>query len=105
MPESGQGALGPSLVPVGQTYDDYRSHPAFTRKMERFLKALFGVEVEFVFPQIWQTKAETLRRFIEECDDPSWTGTRVVLAAEPAGGRRREDGGSAACAPRACCAV
>jgi 7-cyano-7-deazaguanine synthase in queuosine biosynthesis len=76
VPESGQGALGPSLVPVGQTYDDYRSHPAFTRKMERLFKALFEVDVEFVFPQLWSTKAETLRRFIEECGDPSWTGTR-----------------------------
>ena len=30
MPESGQGALGPSLVTVGQAYEDYRSHPLFT---------------------------------------------------------------------------
>jgi hypothetical protein len=103
VPESGQGALGPSLVPVGQTYDDYRSHPAFTKKMERFLKAIFGVDVEFVFPQIWQTKAETLRRFIEECDDPSWTGTRSCWQqSRQVGveGRRRQCGVCAACVLR-----
>ena len=30
VPESGQGALGPVLITVGQGYDDYRSHPLFT---------------------------------------------------------------------------
>jgi hypothetical protein len=29
--ESGQGALGPALVTVGQSYEDYRSHPLFTQ--------------------------------------------------------------------------
>ncbi len=42
VPESGQGALGPALVPVGQAYVDYRSHPLFTERMERFLAALLG---------------------------------------------------------------
>lgn len=100
VPESGQGALGPSLVPVGQAYDDYRSHPAFTRKMERFLRALFGVDVEFVLPQLWQTKAETLRRFIEECGDPSWTGTRSCWQQSRQvglNGKRRQCGICAAC--------
>src|SRR5581483_11187147 len=36
VPESGQGALGPSLVTVGQAYEDYRSHPLFTGRMEKF---------------------------------------------------------------------
>src|SRR5262245_13182296 len=38
VPESGQGALGPTLVPVGQTYEDYRNHPVFTDLMEKFLE-------------------------------------------------------------------
>jgi hypothetical protein len=100
VPESGQGALGPSLVPVGQTYDDYRSHPAFTRNMERFLKALFGAEVEFVFPQLWHTKAETLRQFIQECGDPSWARTRSCWQqSRQVGvlGTRRQCGVCAAC--------
>lgn len=29
VPESGQGALGPALVPVGHAYADYRNHPRF----------------------------------------------------------------------------
>lgn len=100
VPESGQGALGPSLVPVGQTYDDFRSHPMFTRKMERFLSAVFGADIEFVFPQLWYTKAETLKRFIDECADSSWTSTRSCWQQSRqvgVNGTRRQCGICAAC--------
>lgn len=100
VPESGQGALGPSLVPVGQTYEDYRSHPTFTKKMERLLAALFEVNVEFAFPRLWHTKAETLREFIEVCGDPSWIGTRSCWQqSRQVGwqGRQRQCGVCAAC--------
>jgi len=74
--ESGQGALGPALVPVGQGYEDYRSHPLFTDRMERFLLTLLQHRVKFNFPRLWHTKAETLRKFVEECSDSSsWSGT------------------------------
>jgi hypothetical protein len=76
VPESGQGALGPSLVTVGQAGEDYRSHPLFTRRMEAFLKALLGHTISYEFPQIWNTKAETLRQFVDECKDSSWGKTR-----------------------------
>jgi 7-cyano-7-deazaguanine synthase in queuosine biosynthesis len=76
VPESGQGALGPSLVIVGQAGEDYRSHPLFTRRMEVFLHALLGHVVRYDFPQIWSTKAETLRAFVDECNDTSWSQTR-----------------------------
>jgi hypothetical protein len=33
VPESGQGALGPALVPVGQYYYDFRNHPLFSIRM------------------------------------------------------------------------
>ena len=75
VPESGQGALGPSLVTVGQAGEDYRSHPLFTRRMEMFLKAILGHTVSYEFPQIWNTKAETLRQFVDECKDSSWSKT------------------------------
>ena len=76
VPESGQGSLGPTLVPVGQAYEDYRSHPLFTGRMERFLDALLGYSVRYVFPQLWCTKAETLREFVNECaGDRSWSLT------------------------------
>ncbi len=76
VPESGQGALGPSLVTVGQAYEDYRSHPLFARRMEIFLQALLGHRIRYEFPQLWNTKAETLRKFTDECGDSSWSRTR-----------------------------
>lgn len=100
VPESGQGALGPSLVPVGQTYEDYRSHPTFARRMERLFRGLFGNEIAFSFPQLWRTKGETLRLFIEECDDCLWTTTRSCWQqSRQVGvrGRRRQCGVCAAC--------
>lgn len=75
VPESGQGALGPPLVTVGQAYEDYRSHPLFTRRMETFLYALLGHRVRYSFPQLWFTKAETLRRFVNEGGGDSWSVT------------------------------
>ena len=76
VPESGQGALGPTLVTVGQAYEDYRSHPLFTGRMEMFLNALLGHRVRYSFPQLWQTKAETLKKFVDECGgDSTWLVT------------------------------
>lgn len=77
LPESGQGALGPSLAPVGQAYADIRNHPLFTARMERLMRALFGHEVHYEFPQIWRTKGQTLSAFLESCpEDADWMGTR-----------------------------
>jgi hypothetical protein len=76
LPESGQGALGPSLVPVGQSYEDYRSHPLFTDRMENFLDAILGHRVRYSFPRLWFTKAETLKEFVDKCkDNSSWSLT------------------------------
>lgn len=77
VPESGQGALGPVLVPVGQAYEDYRSHPLFTDLMEAFLLALFGHEVRYTYPRLWHTKAETLAAFFAAYpNSDSWARTR-----------------------------
>ena len=77
LPESGQGALGPSLVPVGQAYTDVRNHPLFTAKMERLVWALFAHEVHYEYPHLWCTKGQTLSAFLESCpDDADWMGTR-----------------------------
>lgn len=73
--ESGQGSLGPPLVTVGQAYEDYRTHPLFTARMEKFLAALLGHQARFQFPRIWNTKAETLARYISECQPASWEDT------------------------------
>ena len=77
VPESGQGALGPVLVPVGQAYEDYRSHPLFTDRMNAFLSALFEHNVDYAYPRLWYTKAETLAAFIDTSTDRNiWTHTR-----------------------------
>jgi hypothetical protein len=76
VPESGQGAIGPALVTVDHGYRDYRNHPLFTHRMERFLIALLGKPVRFIFPRIWSTKGETLREFVSVAKDKDWASTR-----------------------------
>lgn len=75
--ESGQGALAPAALPVGQGYPDYRSHPAFMRHVERFLAALLRHKVEYRFPRLWKTKGETLREFVDNCgaEGTTWIST------------------------------
>ncbi|QCO03686.1 7-cyano-7-deazaguanine synthase [Azospirillum argentinense] len=101
MPESGQGALGPVLVPIGQAYEDYRNHPLFTDRMERFLAALLDHAIRYEFPQLWNTKGETLAAFVRECPEGSswretwscWQQSRQVSVD----GRKRQCGICAAC--------
>lgn len=77
MTESGQGALGPALLPVGQGYPDYRNHPLFTIRMAKFLNALFGTSLSFRFPRLWSTKGATLAAYIREYGDQGeWRQTR-----------------------------
>lgn len=77
MTESGQGALAPAALPVGQGYPDYRSHPIFMVRMERFVEALFGHKVRYRFPRLWKTKGETLREFVDTCgtEGATWIST------------------------------
>ena len=101
VPESGQGSLGAALVPVGQTYEDYRNHPLFTNLMAKLIDALFGHRVRYEFPHIWKTKAETLSEFLDGCDDSrSWSQTRSCWHGArhaSVGGRLRQCGLCAAC--------
>lgn len=66
VPESGQGALGPVLLPLHNIYPDYRNHPVFFRKMEQFIKALLGYSVIYEQPRIWHTKGQTISAFLAE---------------------------------------
>ena len=101
MSESGQGALGPVLAPVGQAYEDYRNHPIFTDRMTLFLSALLGHEVHYRYPRLWHTKAETVAEFVTKCPDARdwvntrscWQGQRHVSVA----GQMRQCGTCAAC--------
>nr|WP_281379454.1 7-cyano-7-deazaguanine synthase [Aquamicrobium lusatiense] len=63
VPESGQGALGPVLLPLHNIYADYRNHPTYFRKMERFIKTVLGHEVRYDQPRLWNTKGETISAY------------------------------------------
>ena len=102
VPESGQGALGPALIPVGQYYEDYRNHPFFTKIMESFLSAIFDVKIHYDFPRLWSTKGETLKEFVsnEKFDQTKWQQTRSCWQDQRYAsvlGRRRQCGVCAAC--------
>lgn len=64
VPESGQGALGPVLLPLRNVYPDYRNHPTFFRRMEKFVKALLGVDLTYEQPRLWHTKGQTIAAFL-----------------------------------------
>lgn len=101
IPESGQGALAPALLPVAHGYEDYRNHPAFTKLMERFIEALLGYRFQYTFPRIWMTKGETLHEFVKICGPSAkwittrscWQQSRQVAVS----GARRQCGICAAC--------
>lgn len=77
LPESGQGLFGPVLVTSSvQAYPDYRNHPLFTMRMERFLTALIKHPVHFIFPRVWSTKAETLEAYAALSNGDDWRNTR-----------------------------
>jgi 7-cyano-7-deazaguanine synthase in queuosine biosynthesis len=102
VPESGQGALGPTLVPVGQAYEDYRNHPLFTTRMTALFKALLGYDVVFDFPRLWFTKGETLNAYMALSDgkNPEWTKTRSCWQDNrfaSVNNKRRQCGICAAC--------
>jgi 7-cyano-7-deazaguanine synthase in queuosine biosynthesis len=100
IPESGQGALGPTLVTVGQSYDDFRNHPAFTTQMEDFLNAVLGTSLKFEFPRLWFTKGQTLKEYIDLGDSHEWVTTRSCWQDNRHAsieGKRRQCGICAAC--------
>jgi len=101
VPESGQGALGPVLVPVGHAYEDYRNHPRFTGKIESFLFALLDHRICFEFPRLWYTKGETLKAFLASHKaSEDWLSTRSCWQQSrqvSIDGQRRQCGFCAAC--------
>ncbi|MFZ6746011.1 7-cyano-7-deazaguanine synthase [Undibacterium sp. JH2W] len=104
VPESGQGAIGPAILPVGHGYEDYRSHPVFTALMERFIRELLGHQIQYRFPRLWMTKAETLREFVVNCSDGAkWIKTRSCWQQSRqvgVSGAQRQCGICAACVLR-----
>lgn len=101
VPESGQGALGPVLLPLHNIYPDYRNYPTFFRKMELFIAALLGYQGEFEQPRLWSTKGQTLQAFLDipgkterhlTSTHSCWQSRRVVNV-----GGRKQCGLCAAC--------
>lgn len=66
VPESGQGALGPILLPLSHVYPDYRNHPTFFRRMERFIQTLLGIDLAYIQPRLWHTKGQTIAAFLSK---------------------------------------
>lgn len=103
--ESGQGALAPAILPVGQGYADYRNHPAFSVLMEKLVSAVLGHRLHYRFPRLWMTKGETLREFVDNCGEEAanWTKTRSCWQQSrqaSVSGTRRQCGICAACTLR-----
>lgn len=63
--ESGQGALGPWLAPVGNEAIDVRMNPLFTTKLAEFVGAVLGSNVVFEHPRLWSTKGQTLKALVK----------------------------------------
>lgn len=102
VPESGQGALGPVLCPLYNIYPDYRNHPAFFRKMERFIEALLGHNVVYEQPRLWYTKGQTIAAYIQQANvsQDSLRNTRSCWQKRHnvhVGGKRLQCGLCAAC--------
>jgi hypothetical protein len=62
--ENGVGALGPSLIPYGDECPHSTTHPAFTRRLSRFLNELLQTQIAFEHPQVFHTKGQVLARAI-----------------------------------------
>lgn len=76
IPENGQGALGPSLVPFGSESPQRGSHPGFTRRMSLFFKTIWDEPIKIEHPQIWLTKGEVLQKLKKENLLGNWQTTR-----------------------------
>jgi len=74
--ESGQGALGPWLAPVGNEAPDIRTHPGVTMRVATFLKAVLGTKLVFEHPGLWLTKGQTLHKLADLSNDDAWSRTR-----------------------------
>lgn len=98
--ESGQGALGPWLVPVGNEALDIRMHPAYTSQLARFVNLALGIQIGYEHPRLWLTKGQTLRELAERGLAEDWHETRSCARDArhmSYGGTRLQCGVCAAC--------
>lgn len=98
--ESGQGALGPWLVPVGNESLDIRMHPAYTSHLARFVNLVLDIRITYKHPRLWSTKGQTLRELAERGLQAGWHETRSCARDArnmSYGGARLQCGVCAAC--------
>ena len=62
--ENGVGALGPSMLPMGDECPHRTTHPAFTRRLASFINMTLGCNIAFEHPQIYRTKGQVLANAI-----------------------------------------
>ncbi|MDR3385429.1 MAG: hypothetical protein P4L92_00125 [Rudaea sp.] len=99
--ESGQGALGPWLTPVGQEAPDIRMHPIYTSKLAEVMRSVLNIGVRFEHPRLWTTKGQTLADLKERGLESGWENTRSC--ARDARDDMVVDGGLAQCGVCAAC--
>ncbi len=57
--ENGQGALGPSLVPLGDEWPYRATHPLFTSSLRDLLRAVWGGSApSFEHPHLWHPRCQ-----------------------------------------------
>ena len=76
LPESGQSALGPSLIYSEPENLHRGAHPLFAKRMESFLHVLFEQSIRVEIPRLWSTKGDTLRTLLRQCPDVPWNKTK-----------------------------
>jgi 7-cyano-7-deazaguanine synthase in queuosine biosynthesis len=74
--ETGQGVLGPALLPYAGEWPFRSTHPGFLVRMGRYLSLVFGKDVPIELPQLWKTKGEVLRHLREQDLLSGWQETR-----------------------------
>lgn len=98
--ESGQGTLGPWLLPVGNEAPDVRTHPLFTSSLEAFFGLILESSVRFEHRRIWTTKGETLKALADAGEASDWPSTHSCARSArqmSLGGHRVHCGVCAAC--------
>lgn len=74
--ESGQGTLGPALLPYGGEWPFRSTHPGFLIRMARYLGLAFSRVVPIEQPQLWRTKGEVLQVLKDRNLLGEWEDTR-----------------------------
>jgi 7-cyano-7-deazaguanine synthase in queuosine biosynthesis len=73
--ESGQGSLGPWLMPVGNEAPDMRLHPSFTHRLDHLLHLILDSRFQHDHPHLWKTKGETLKELDQSGQSKHWWHT------------------------------